>query len=136
MHMSRIVLCSSSLSEFMRPAKCFCSALTLCCLRRGVLHRCCQLPQHFCGFNGPLCRHSASFEIRWVSQDLKNTQDTFLLCFCTKMWCRCSTAGSFGVSHARKTGAWLGTTPVECGLTARPHLAPSTKGPCPSLLLM
>lgn len=88
--------------------KCFCSVLTLCWLHREVLHCCCQLPQHFCGFNRPLCRHSASFEVRWVSQDFKNTQDTFLLSFFTKMWCRCSPAGSSGVSLARRTGAWLG----------------------------
>ncbi len=79
------------LSRVQATSKCFCSALTVCCLHKGVLHCCCQLPLHFCGFNGPLCRHSASFEVHWVSQDLKNTQDTLSL-FCG-MWCRDSTAG-------------------------------------------
>ncbi len=79
------------LSRVQATRKCFCSAFTVCCLHRGVLHCCCQLPLHFCGFNGPFCRHSASFEVHWVSQDLKNTQDTLSL-FC-RMWCRYSTAG-------------------------------------------
>lgn len=137
MHMNRIVLCSSLLSEFMRPAKCFCSVLTLCWLHREVLHCCCQLPQHFCGFNGPLFRHSASFEVRWVSQDLKNTQDTFLLSFFTKMWCRYSPAGSSGVSLARRTGAWLGREPHLWSVVS-PHdyTWPRAQRLCPSLLPM
>lgn len=66
------------LSEFRRSAECLCSAPALHCLCGGVLCRCCQLPQHFCGFNRPLCRHSASFEVHGVSWHLKNTQDTLL----------------------------------------------------------
>lgn len=32
----------------------------LCCLCC-----CCQLLLHFCSFTGPLCQHSASFEVHW-----------------------------------------------------------------------
>lgn len=88
MHMNRIILCSSSVQSSN-----FCSALTVCRLHRGVLHCCCQLLQHFCGFNGPLCQGSASFEVRWMSQDLKNMQDTLLPSLFNGMLSRYSTDG-------------------------------------------
>jgi len=97
----------------MQSAKCFCSVLTLCWLHSKVLHCCLLLPitAAFLWFQWTIVPHSASFEVRCVSQDLKNTQDTFLLSFFTKTWCRFSPAGSSGVSLARRTGAWLGREP-------------------------